>query len=377
VGGHGVVGVLRGGAPVDGKPRVIALRADIDALPVKEHSGEAFASTVVDEDYPGGPFPVAHACGHDCHVAMLMGAASVLSPIRKRLPGTVLFVFQGAEEGPPLGEDAGAAAMERAGAIADPVPTMVFGMHVSPMPVGWVGYASGNFYAASAVMEIDVNGVGVHRSTPWEGIDPLPVAADIVSQLAQIYRQIPAYNPVTVTVGQVTTRGRHNVIGDTVQLLGTVRCSVDADMAEIQRRVARIAEHLAQAQGCRAATSFHQPVPAVNNSPAWVHAALPTLEDVIGHERLIEVPPTLGYDDVSVFISKCGGLYVMLGCQDLDVIDGKLVELPGGRGMAFNHNSRFCARDDALEVGVRLHAHVAVDHLAGSLVVDQKTADSA
>ena len=370
IGGHGVVGVLhgRGAAAERSGQRVIALRADIDALPIREESGEPFASTVVDETYPGGPFPVAHACGHDCHVAMLMGAASVLSAVRDRLSGIVLFVFQPAEEGPPLDEDGGAVAMERAGALADPEPTMVFGMHVGPMPVGWVGYGVGNFYAASAVMKIVITGAGAHASTPWRGADPLPVAADVVLQLAQVYRQLPASTPVTVSVGQVTTHGRHNVIGDSVELLGTVRCSADSDMGKLQQRVKRIAEHLALAHGCAAQTTFHQPVPAVHNASAWVDAALPTIEDVVGEGCLIEVPATLGYDDVSVFINRYGGLYVMLGCQEVVIVNGALRPIPGGRGVAVNHSPRFYAADEALGFGVRLHARIAADHLSGALV---------
>jgi amidohydrolase len=299
---------------------------------------------------------------------MLMGAASVLAGVRVRLPGTVLFVFQPAEEGPPLEEDGGAAAMERAGALADPSPTMVFGMHVGPMPVGWVGYGVGDVYAASAVLKIVITGVGAHASTPWRGVDPLPVAADIVVQLAQVYRQVSSSKPVTVSVTQITTHGRHNVIGDTVELLGTVRSSIDSEMARIQRRVERIALHLAQAHGCTAHTTFHQSVPAVHNAPEWVHAARPTLEDVVGPECLLEIPATLGYDDISVFINRCGGLYVTLGCQEVVLVDGALRAIPGGRGLAMNHNSKFYAADEALGVGVRLHAQVAVDHLLGLLV---------
>jgi amidohydrolase len=141
IAGHGVIGILRGG---NGGDHVAALRADMDALPMKEESGVDFASDVVDTEYPGGPLPVAHTCGHDCHTAMLMGAASVLAGVRDELSGTVLFVFQPAEEGPPIDEDGGAQAMEASGALDDPAPTMVFGMHVTPFPKGIVAYRVGN-----------------------------------------------------------------------------------------------------------------------------------------------------------------------------------------------------------------------------------------
>lgn len=252
IAGYGVVGVLRGGG--DGG-RVIALRADIDALPVKEASGEDFASSVIDEGYPGGPFPVAHACGHDCHTAMLMGAASALASVREGLPGTVLFVFQPAEEGPPLGEDGGAQAMDDAGALADPKPSMVFGVHVAPYPNDFIGYRVGNQYAASVLVRIEITGRQVHGSTPWMGVDPMPVAAEIITATGQLYRQLPAYDPFTVSIGHVEDRGRFNIIGESVTLYGTIRASIDRDMDDLQGRVKRLAEHLAAASGCQAKTA--------------------------------------------------------------------------------------------------------------------------
>ncbi|HEX7381517.1 MAG TPA: amidohydrolase [Nevskiaceae bacterium] len=227
IAGHGVVGVLRGGQPGE---RVVALRGDIDALPVKEQSGLPFASTVVDKDYPGGPFPVAHACGHDCHVAMLMGTASILTALRERLAGTVLFVFQPAEEGPPIAEKGGAREMLAQGALSDPAPSMVFGMHVAPLPKGVIGYCRGNEFAASCLVKIVVNGKQTHGSIPWEGVDPMPAAAAIIGGIGQVYRQLPAHNPVTVTIGHLEDVGRFNIIGEHVTLWGTIRCSVQADM---------------------------------------------------------------------------------------------------------------------------------------------------
>ncbi|MFD0561278.1 amidohydrolase [Kitasatospora saccharophila] len=163
IAGHGVVGVLRGGRPGG---RVVALRADTDALPVADLCGTDFASSAVDRDYPGGPFPVSHACGHDGHTAMLLGAATVLAGVREQLPGTVLFVFQPAEEGPPVTEAGGARQMLAEHALDDPEPTMVFGMHLTPHPKGHVGYRAGNQYAASCLVKITVTGRQVHGSTP-------------------------------------------------------------------------------------------------------------------------------------------------------------------------------------------------------------------
>ncbi|MFF9838919.1 M20 family metallopeptidase [Streptomyces sp. NPDC013740] len=365
IAGHGVVGVLRGGLS---GPHTVALRADIDALPVEDLCGADFASETVDTAYPGGPFPVSHACGHDCHTAMLMGAATVLAGERERLPGTVLFVFQPAEEGPPVTEDGGARAMVEAGAFADPAPTMVFGMHVTPYPKGYVGYRVGNQYAASTLVRIVVTGEQVHGSTPWQGVDPMPAAGAVMTGIGQIYRQVSAFDPITVTIGHVEDVGRFNIIGQTVTLWGTVRCAVESDMAEVQRRLTTLAEHTAAAYHATAAVDYLQAVPAVHNTAAWVEAALPTLRRVVGEERLLETGATLGYDDVSEFVNRFGGLYVMLGVQDatLDAA-GRPVPVPGGRGLVTNHNPHFYADDDTLVTGVRLHAQVAYAHLTGAL----------
>ncbi len=362
IAGNGVVGVLRGGRPGD---RVMALRADIDALPVKETSGLDFASTVVDNDYPGGPFPVSHACGHDCHTAMVMGAAEVLAGMRDDLSGTVLFVFQPAEEGPPVDEDGGAQAMVDAGALDDPAPTMVFGMHVGPIPKGVVAYSVGVTYSASVVLKITITGKQVHGSTPWMGTDPMPVAAEIISATGQIYRQTPATEPMTISIGHVEDQGRHNIIGGQVTLWGTIRAVHQNTMEDVQTRITRTAQHIASAYGASAETAFLQPVPPVDNTPAWLRAGLPTLRRVVGQSNVVELPPQLGYDDVSVFVNKYGGLYLILGVQDTEIVDGQLRPEVGGRGLAFNHNPGFYADDATLATGVRLLAHVTVDHLSG------------
>lgn len=370
IAGYGVVGVLHGNQPGS---RVIALRADIDALPVKEISDVDFISTFIDEDYPGGPFPVSHACGHDCHAAMLMAAASVLAKHRDQIPGTVLFVFQPAEEGAPLDEEGGALAMEKAGALSSPEPGMVFGMHVGPLPKGVVAYHIGNQYAASVVVKIVITGQQVHGSTPWLGKDPMPVVAEIISASGQLYRQVPAYNPVAISFGHIEDVGRFNIIGEHVTMMGTIRCSVESDMEKICAKLKNMAEHVALSQGCTAEVEFLQPVPALYNSEQWVQAALPTLEDVVGANHLIQIPPTLGYDDISVFIKRHGGLYVTLGVQDTTFNGSNLVAAEAGRGLWYNHSPRFYADDETLSTGVRLHVHIAADYLFGQLNVDNST----
>lgn len=185
IAGHGVVGVLRGGRPGE---RVAALRADMDALPVPDRCGADFAA----------PGRASHACGHDCHTAMLLGAARALADVRvrERLPGTVLFVFQPAEEGPPVGEEGGARLMVAEGAFADPVPTMAFGMHVTPHPKGWVGYRSGPVYGASCLVRVTVAGRQSHASSPWQGIDPMPAVGALLTGIGQLYRQVSAFGPL-------------------------------------------------------------------------------------------------------------------------------------------------------------------------------------
>ena len=365
IAGHGVVGVLRGARPGE---RVLALRADIDALPVRDLCGADFASHVVDIDYPGGPFPVSHACGHDAHTAMLLGAAQVLAEHRDRLPGTVLFVFQPAEEGPPAGEHGGARAMLDEGALADPVPTMAFGLHVAPLPKGCIGYRVGNQFGASCLVRILITGRQVHGSTPWQGVDPMPAAGAVLTGIGQIYRQLDAFDPVAVTLGHVEDTGRFNVIGESVTLWGTIRCTVESDMPEAQKRLADLAGHSAAAYQCTATVEYLQDVPAVHNRAEWIDAALPTFRRVAGPDRVVQSPPTLAYDDVSELVNRYGGAYVLLGVQDLVFDDdGRPAPEPGGRGLAANHNPHFYVDDDTLATGVRLHAHIAHDHLTGAL----------
>lgn len=359
--GHGVIGVLRGGKPGDG---VVALRADMDALPIPDESGVDFASTAVDSEYPGGPFPVSHACGHDCHMAMLLGAMRILAEQRDELPGTVVAVFQPAEEGAPAGEEGGALTMMQAQALEDLHPTVAFGMHVQPAPKGVVTLLAGNQFGASCLVKIDITGKQVHGSTPWMGIDPMPAVGAILTGIGQIYRQTNAFSPFTVSIGHIQDVGRFNVVGGKVTLLGTIRALSDNVMSQVQERVERLAKGSAEAMGCACEVEYLQPVPAVHNAQEWVDALKPSFVDVVGDENVITPPPSLGYDDMSEFVNAYGGLYVGLGVQDVKIVNGPSIEPEeGGRGLVANHNPSFYADDDTLVVGVRLHAHVAVDHL--------------
>ncbi|MGV9712587.1 M20 metallopeptidase family protein [Gordonia sp. NPDC003424] len=362
IAGHGVVAVLRGGH--DGE-RIAGLRADTDALPVAEDSGVEFASTVVDETYPGGPFPVSHACGHDCHTSTVLAAAHVLGSVRDRLPGSVMFIFQPAEEGPPVDESGGAQAMVDSGIFASARPSMVFGMHVIPLPKGIVGVHVGNAFAASCLIKVTVEGKQVHGSTPWYGVDPYPVAAQIISGSAQIYRQVPATNAITVSFGHLEDVGRFNVIGSTVTMWGTIRCLDTGDMSVVQDHLRRLVEHSAASFGATATVEYLQDVPPVTNTVEWVEKIRPTIERVVGPERVIDAPAALGYDDMSVFVRDFGGAYFTYGVQDTLVAGDTMLPAEGGRGMAMNHNPGFYADDDSLRDYLRIFAHVAHDHLMG------------
>jgi amidohydrolase len=360
---HGVIGVLNGGN--DG--RVMGLRADMDALPIKELQDLPYRSTKVDHDYPGGPFPVSHMCGHDAHTAMLMGAAEVLANLRNELPGTVKFLFQPAEEGPPITEEGGARLMVKQGALEDPKPDMMFVLHTGPLPNGYLSYTARHALASSDYLSIKIKGAGVHGSTPWQGKDPMPVAAEIISALAQVYRQVPATDAITISIGKVVDQGRFNTIGSDLELIGTMRIIEDEIIDDVHRRIERIANHIAQAHGLSATTEFTQHVPALRNDPQWLDRILPTVRRVMGDDKVIPAPPTLAYDDASEFVNPIGGAYLSLGGQDVEPIDGTLRAKKGGRGFWFNHSPNFYWNDSNLRNGVRLHSHVTYDFLTGEI----------
>ncbi|KAJ3335905.1 hypothetical protein HDU93_004099 [Gonapodya sp. JEL0774] len=334
IAGTGVVGILKGGA---GNGKVICLRADMEC------------------------------------VAGRSKTATTLARIRDDLPGTVVFLFQPAEEGPPLDENGGARMMEEEDCFLIDgeryMPNMVFGIHVVPYPTGTIGWREGAMFAASTLVKIVVQGKQVHGSMPWMGKDPLVVAADIIVQCGQLYRQMPSTSAFTISIGHVVDQGRFNIIGDKVTLYGTIRTFKNTEMDEIKAKVARLVQGLASAHDMTAEATFHQSVPAIMHTPMWTSAILPTLRR---SGELRNVEPMMGYDDVSEFVNKYGGFYATLGCQDTiweESSDGvvKLLPKEGGMGLGFNHNPAFYANDECLPVGVRLHCNVVIDFLLGKI----------
>jgi amidohydrolase len=352
----GVTAVLKGGRPGP----VIALRADMDALPVTEQVDVPFKSTVTTE-YLGKKVGVMHACGHDAHVAVLMGVAEALVSLRRDLPGTVLFIFQPAEEGAPEGEEGGAAMMLEQGIFNDPKPEAVFGLHVAAaVPSGVIGYRSGPFMAASDAFRIDVTGRQSHGSRPWSGVDPIVAASQIVMGLQTIVsRQVDITQlPAVVTVGKFDGGVRHNIIPDTVEMRGTIR-TFDPDMrADIIERIARTSQSIAAASGAQARlTMSEDPNPVVNNDPQLVERMLPSLRRVAGADRVQVLPLQTGAEDFAYYAQRVPSFFFYVGVT------------PAGQDMskvASNHSPLFYIDEPALAVATRAMMAVAVDYLQGT-----------
>ena len=347
----GVVGILRGGRPGP----LVALRADMDALPVTEMVDLPFASKVRTE-YNGQEVGVMHACGHDNHVAILMGAAEVLAGLRADLPGDVMFIFQPAEEGAPAGEEGGAALMLEEGLFGNEKPAAVFGLHVTPLPVGTIGYRAGGIMAASDTWRMVVRGRQTHGAYPWGGVDPIVTASQIVLGLQTVVsRQSDLTKaPAVVTVGQITGGLRSNIIPDSVLMVGTIR-TLDPEMrTDVHERVKRTAEHIAASQGATVDVTINLGYPVTFNDPELTRWAVPTLERVVpGNAQ--ERPAVLGAEDFSYYAQQTPGLFLWLGI------------VPEGQDPAkapANHSPLFFADEGALPIGVRALTHLAVDFMS-------------
>ncbi|MDT7855448.1 amidohydrolase [Rubrivirga sp. S365] len=351
----GVVGVLTGGKPGP----TVALRADMDALPVTERVDLPFASTVT-TIYNGMEVGVMHACGHDAHVGILMGVAEVLAAVRDELPGTVVFLFQPAEEGAPAGEaPAGAELMVAEGALSG--AEAVFGLHVtSAHEVGQLKTRPGGMMASADNLEIVVHGKQTHGAYPWGGVDPVATSALVVTGLQTIVsRQMDLTKaPAVVTIGRIDGGVRSNIIPDSVAMIGTIRALDDGMRAELHDRIRRTATDIASSQGATAtvtiADEYGYPVTA--NNAALLDRMAPTLQRVAGDGLDTGVAPVLGAEDFSYFANEVPGLFLWLG-----------VRTPGASDELFppNHSPLFRIDEDALPLGVRTLAQLAVGYLEG------------
>jgi amidohydrolase len=349
----GVVAVLRGGRP----GRVVALRSDMDALPVTEEVDLPFRSTVR-TSYGGQEVGVMHACGHDMHMAILMGLAAVLAPLRNEIAGTVKFIFQPAEEGPPLGEEGGAPLMIAQGVLENPRVDAIFGLHVFPFEVGKVAYRPGGLMASGDNFYVTVHGRQTHGALPWNGVDPIVAASQIVLGIQTLVsRQTDlTLTPAVVTVGSFRGGVRTNIVPDSVELSGTIRTFDERVRAELHQKLERTALSIAAASGARASVRIQKMVPVTFNDPVLTDRMLPTLRRVLGAESVSLAQQTTTAEDFAWYQQKVPGMFFFLGIT------------PKGQDPAQaapNHSPRFYADEGAIVPGIRLMANLALDFLAG------------
>jgi amidohydrolase len=351
----GVVGTLKGGRPGP----VVALRADMDALPVTEEVDVPFKSKVRTE-WNGQACGVMHACGHDAHTAILMGVAETLAGLREHIPGSVRLIFQPAEETPPIGEDGGAKMMVEQGCLENPKVGAIFGLHITSIfPTGRIGYRSGPFMASADDFRIFVRGNQTHAAMPWRGVDPIVVTSQIVLGLQTVVsrRMNITKEPSVVTVGVFQGGVRHNIIPDEARLEGTIRTFDEEQRKEIHEHVKRIAEMIAESGGAKARVHIHRWYDVTVNHPALTEWAAPSLRRIAGEANVSVVDKVCGAEDFSFYQKAVPGFFFFIGCTPPD---------KDASTAAPNHSPRFYVDEDCLKQGVKLLAGVALDWLAAN-----------
>ncbi len=342
VAGTGVIGLLKGSKPGP----TVALRADMDALPVTEKTGLPFASTVT-ADWRGQETGVMHACGHDAHMAILLGAAEVLAGMREQIPGTIQFIFQNAEEA-----EGGADVMVADGVLSD--TGAIFGLHVFPAPVGTIQYRPEGFMAAAEAFRIVVKGVQTHGSMPWKGVDPIAVSAQIINNLQTIVsRQIDLSEaPAVISVGSINGGNRNNIIPEEVEMTGTIRTLDMAMRADVHERIERTARLTAESFGATAEVTILDGVPVTANDPDLTAQMAPILQRAAAGGNAMVVKPIMGAEDFSFFANEIPALFFGLGVA----ADGEVTGAP-------NHSPYFFVNDKALSHGVKAMSSLALEWL--------------
>ena len=348
----GVVGLLKGDLP----GKVVALRADIDALPVTERNDLPFKSKVTTK-FLGTETGVMHACGHDSHTAILMGVAEVLSKHKNKIKGTIKFIFQPAEEGPPPGEEGGASLMIKEGVLENPKVDAIFGLHINAgTPVGVLKYKKGGIMASVERFVIDVKGKQTHGSQPWSGVDPILISAKIIDGLQTIISREAKLTDeaAVITVGKITAGTRFNIIPETAQLIGTVRTLDPAMRAMIERRMTEMTETIAKAYGGEATISFRNQTSITFNDPDLTDKMLPTLQKVAGKENVQIMKATTGGEDFSYFQEVVPGIYFFLGGMT-----------PGEKtkGSFPHHTPDFMIDESGMLLGVKALTQLTLDYL--------------
>jgi amidohydrolase len=348
----GVVGILRGGA---GAGPVIGLRADMDALPVTERVDVPFKS-VAKAEYNGQTVGVMHACGHDTHVAMLLGTANVLAGMKSKIKGTVVFIFQPAEEGPPGDEEGGAPLMVKEGVMDKPKIDAIFGIHINAQTEsGTIGYRAGGFMGASDWFTIKVKGKQTHGAYPWLGIDPIAVASQIYVGLQMIVARESELtkSPVVITIGKINGGVRENIIPEELTMAGTIRTLDTAMQKDVHRRIRLTATKIAESMGATAEVTIDLKTPVTHNTPELVKKMLPSLEKAAGKGNVNEIRWVTGAEDFAFYGERAPAFFFYLG----GMAKGKDPATVGD-----HHTPDFNVDDSRLDVGIKAFCNIVFDY---------------